>query len=183
MIGCEKIRVRLDDWLDGRLDADALGEVKDHLAFCEDCRRLFDRHLRITMDLTALGRVADRMADPASSGLRREHTPIRLGRMIAAAASLLLAVGTIYYAARRPTTLLPQDTLVEVQTRPSIPSMPTDSPAVALGDLLLRRVDSQQFRIDNAPQCVAVNVETDNPNVHIVWLYGKCATSSGRTVQ
>lgn len=183
MIGCEKIRVRLDDWLDGRLDSDALGEVNDHLAFCEDCRRVFDRHLRIAMDLTALGRVADRMVDPASSGLRRVRTSIRLGRMIAAAAFLLLAVGMIYYNARRPTTFLPQDSLVEVQPRPSIPSMPTDSPAVALGDLLLRPVDSQQIRIENAPLCMAVNVETDNPNVHIVWLYGKCATSSGRTVQ
>ena len=177
MMGCEKIRIRLDDWLDGRLTDEALGEVKDHLAYCEACRSHFERHLSLAEDLAALGRAANRMADHAGPSVGRQRR--RIGRIVAVAACLALVAGGIYYAGLSHVEFMPP-----VTSAPEAPRLVvSDRPAVPLGELMVRPVDERQVRIENAPDCVAVHVESSNPRVHIVWLYGSCTSPTSETKQ
>ncbi|RIK68089.1 MAG: hypothetical protein DCC65_04490 [Planctomycetota bacterium] len=166
MLGCEKTRIRLDDWLDGALEAEALAEVSDHLAFCDECRDRFQRALALQDDLARLGSIADRVAveDRAS----RPRTIWRLTRF-AAAAAVVLMVGAGYLMTR------PVRTGVAPGGREPIAAGDVrDSELIPLGDLMVRRLKSDRVRLIGADDCVAVDVRSSNPKVHIVWLYGQC---------
>lgn len=169
MMGCEKTRIRLDDWLDGLLDENARGEVNDHLAFCESCRALFKQHLDLQSDLAELGSVADRIAANGSGAATGRHW--RGLRVIAAAAAMLALVVTGYLLTRESSQELQSGTgqkFAQIDGRELKP----------LGDLMVRRMGNDRVQIKEGPNCVAVEVETSNPKVRVVWLYGDCVNNA-----
>lgn len=171
MLGCEKTRIRLDDWLDGMLSEEAAGEVRDHLAFCEECRGLFSRHLSIQSDLALLGKAAERIAD-ASQSRTAQRRWLGPAQIIAAAACLALLFMGGYWAFNRGGSRSERPIVAE---RPA-----TDIETVqllALGELMVAPVDRRRVEIEGADSCVAVQVQSADPNIHIVWLYGDCATA------
>lgn len=167
MLGCEKNRVRLDDWLDGLLDESARGEVNDHLAFCDDCRALFKRHLDLQGDLVELGALGDEIATGESRSASRRSW--RFGRFAAtvAAAVILIGTGTLLtrsmWSAREPGS-----------AENPVPSIAASDQPLPLGDLMVSRIDANRISLKGGPECVAVNVQTSNPKIQIVWLYGEC---------
>ncbi len=167
MMGCEKTRIRLDDWLDGLLDESARGEVNDHLAFCDECRALFKRQLDLQGDLVELGALADRIATGESRTASRRSW--RVGRVAATAAAAIMLVwaGTHFARSWR---------IAQEPGRGESPVLPiaASEQPLPLGDLMVSRIDANQISIKGGPECVAVNVQTSNPKIQIVWLYGEC---------
>lgn len=172
MLGCEKTRIRLDGWLDGLLTEDALAEVNDHLAFCEECRDRFSRQLALQDDLATLGQVADRIADSPKLRVSR-RTWLRPVRAIAIAACLALVAVSGYMVFERSQS--------GGESAPGIVRQDPVEPEerlVALGDLMIGPGDARRVRIENTEGCVAVKVKSADPKVHIVWLYGECASGA-----
>jgi len=168
MLGCEKNRVRLDDWLDGLLDESARGEVNDHLAFCDECRALFKRELELQGDLVELGALGDEIATGESRSASKRSW--RFGRFAAtvAAAVILIGTGTLLTRSLRSAR---ESGSVENP----VPSIAASDHPLPLGDLMVSRIDSNRVNIKGGgPECVAVNVQTSNPKIQIVWLYGEC---------
>lgn len=178
MFGCEKTRVRLDDWLDHALDSDAAAEVNDHLAFCEDCRALYRRNVELRDDLAALGAAADRWVDEASPSVRppgRAAMTWKWGwpgaSRVAAAVMLVVAAGYLLMPSRpagvhriAERDAPPSDVLVEITQ--------------FIGDVPVTLGGEDRVRVLGAPDCVAVNVKTDDPRIHVVWLHGSCASET-----
>lgn len=167
MMGCEKTRVRLDDWLDGLLDEPARGEVNDHLAFCNECRALFKRQLDLQGDLVEIGALADRIATGEFRTASRRRW--RFGRFAATVAAAVILIGT--------GTLLTR--LLRISPEPGSAEKPVPSIAASdriepLGDLMVSRIDANRININGGPECVAVNVHSSDPKIQIVWLYGEC---------
>lgn len=171
MLGCEKTRIRLDDWLDGMLSEEAAGEVRDHLAFCEECRELFSRQLTIQSDLASLGKAAERIADASQFPTVQPRWSGTV-RIIAAAACLALLIAGGYWAFDRGGSRSERPIIAE---RPATDIEPVQ--LLSLGELMVAPVDRKRVEIEGADSCVAVQVLSADPNIHIVWLYGDCATA------
>lgn len=170
-LGCEKTRVRLDDWLDGLLDEEVRREVNDHLAFCDECRAMFRRHLDLQGDLGALGSAAERIvAAGPSAAAGRPWRGMRFAASLAAAMALL---ATGYLITREDQ----RGVLPGGERRIALDEGQRQE-LTALGDLMVRRAGSDAVHIKGGPNCVAVNVETSNPKVHLVWLYGECGSEA-----
>ncbi|MBE7507400.1 MAG: zf-HC2 domain-containing protein [Planctomycetia bacterium] len=167
MMGCEKTRIRLDDWLDGLLDESARGEVNDHLAFCDECRARFKRHVDLQGDLVELGVLADRIATGESRIASSRSWRVGRVAVTAAAAVMLVWAGTHFARSWR---IAQEPGSVE---SPVLTVAASEQP-LPLGDLMVSRIDATQISIKGGPECVAVNVQTSNPKIQIVWLYGEC---------
>lgn len=170
-LGCEKTRVRMDDWLDGLLDEKVHGEVKDHLAFCDECRAMFKRHLDLQGDLAALGAIAERIAaaGPGAAAGRRWR-----GIRIAVGVAAVMALFATGYLITQENHLEDRPGVREQIAHGKRPA----SELTALGDLMVRSAGSDAVQIKDGPNCVAVSVETSNPKVHLVWIYGECVSEA-----
>jgi anti-sigma factor RsiW len=103
MSTCDDVRERLDDFVDGLLDADEAAAVAGHLEGCASCRAEEQALRALLSDAAAL---ADRVAPPrdlwpAIERRLRRDTGAWL-RGLAAAAALLLAAGGLLLARTAP---------------------------------------------------------------------------------
>ncbi len=166
MTQCDDIRAGLDDWLDDLLEDSVREAIETHLAECEDCASYFERHESLADDLLMLGRAADRIADTTTTTMTTAAVPrrFRLSPTINAAAGILLLIGAGSYVA--------QQWLDETQNQ-----------HVAINDPNQGEIDpiteppgtthtrKPLFDLTTPENRLARHVESDNPRIHIVWLY------------
>ena len=155
---CERVMDRLDDWLDEALDARLRSAVDAHLAGCDSCRREFARHRALADDLVVLGRIADRIVDaPVQRPLRRVRWT-RIGKVVVV---LAIAVG----AALAGRNWMNQGTLTQVvDYEPIVP----DGAPTSVENMVPTRFE---YEPAEPGRHMVVAVKSDNPRIHIVWLY------------
>jgi hypothetical protein len=168
-LGCEKTKVRLDDWLDGLLPGEAADEIRDHLSFCHDCRALFERHRAVAEDLLTLDAVAHRIADSPAAGRRGAVRPLRwISAAGAVAAALLLSAYALWNRSAPSELDSPaHPTLIAGSGKKPAPSRSRLSsvPGAATTRVTLAASDRR----------IVQNMETEDPRIHVVWLYDTVA--------
>ncbi len=149
---CDDIRAACNDWLDGTADPSIEADIDAHLAACEDCAQYFGRLRTIEDNLAILGRAADRLADAAGTPTPNKRLTWR--PLIAVAAVLMFGFVALLRHQNRGLEDIHQ--LAE-------------NTGTADGD-----VGSDQgpgFHITVPDGRLALPIESDNPRIHIVWLY------------
>lgn len=161
---CSEFQERFDDWLDDCLSATDRAAFEGHLKTCDACRRFFDYHDALANDLKALGRAADRMA--ATRTTARPVSRHKIGILqIAAVIVLFIVPGMIikrvwFDRVGQPTQVVSNDPRERSEEKPDDP-----------GDQSARPSDSSGFHFSHDDDRLAVRMKSDNPRVHIVWLY------------
>jgi len=161
---CGEIRERFDDWLEDSLSDADRKTIEGHLKACDACRRFFDYHETLANDLMALGRAADRMAAGRTAAKPVSHDRIR-PLQVAAIIALFIVPGMIikrvlFDQVGQPTQVVSNDPRERAEERPDDP-----------GDQSARPPDSSDFHFSHDDDRLAVRMKSDNPRVHIVWLY------------
>jgi len=161
---CEQARAMLDDWLDGLLDAESAGRLESHLAECQTCAALFERHRTISTTLAALGQAAERIAltperiedAGAVDGLAlagRVRRLIRSRSWIAVAAVLVMFVGAgLFMASSRDLSK-------------NAPHSPERQAPITVAE------NDDAFSVTCPEGRMVVPVASSNPRIHIVWFY------------
>jgi len=94
---CQKIREYLDFYIDNELTAETSLEVSKHLEKCQRCSVIFDdrRHIKSRLKAAVLRDAASpQLRAKIERSIREQQKTPRYGWMLAAAASLVLALGT-----------------------------------------------------------------------------------------
>ncbi|MBK8270745.1 MAG: zf-HC2 domain-containing protein [Planctomycetes bacterium] len=156
---CNDIRSQVDDWLDDAVSGERSAEIERHLAACDGCRACFARHESLVADLSALAGAANRMGSEKSVVTTTKSRWTRVSR---AAAIIALTAGIAwftsgYFQADRE-TLIVENTGITSQPGPIINS--SALPA-----------DELPFRVEVDDSHFAVNVNSGDPAIHIVWVY------------
>ncbi len=155
---CERVMDHLDDWLDEALDARLRSAVDAHLAGCESCRREFARHRALADDLAVLGRIADRIVDaPVQRTLRRVRWT-RIGKVVAV---LAIAVGAALAGWSQMNHRAPRQVADRDRNVPA--GTPTSDEN--------RAPTRFEYEPAEPSRHMVVVVKSDNPRIHIVWLY------------
>jgi len=159
-LSCDQIQSRLDDWLDDSLSSDERRGIEVHLDRCDHCRRIFDAHRGLTVDLIALGHAADSIGGFAKTPvITRKVTPIwRVAAMLLLAASAIVAT-KIFLQAERHTIVVVDSNPPETSSRPIDRTPAAD--------------EREGFNIDVSDSYLAVQMKSSDPTIHIVWLYGE----------
>src|SRR5215471_12797872 len=76
-ITCARVRVLLEPYVDGELDAERTRAVQNHLATCADCRRHHEQAISLPFRLKALPSPPPR--DTFASDVMRAIAPARVG--------------------------------------------------------------------------------------------------------
>ncbi len=152
---CQHVCDRLDDWLDGLLDAVERSAIEDHLSRCSSCRDAFHLQQKLASDLFKLGGVADRIASEPAKRVRTITWP-RIFMRIAAAIGFAVGIttGTLWYR-HRPTAVTDISSSIAIHSSPN------------------EQVNPRALELHMPPEDkrLVVNVESKNPKIHIVWLY------------
>lgn len=164
---CETCRRRLDDYLDGALAGAERRLVDTHLEACSRCRAEFDRFRLMDEDLCSLGVAADRLA-AAESGARPARSHRAWWRVAAAVA---IAVGLAAVGVRHGPALRQPDT--QRGDRVISDGGSADSPVQ--GGRTTKEIGGSGFCIVQKDRRIAVRMRSENPRVHIVWLYESVA--------
>lgn len=162
MARCTEIRERFDDWLEGRLPAADRTVIEDHLRACDGCRRFFDEQAALAGDLLALGCAADRMA--AGRAAVKPVSPRRVDVLqIAAVIVLFIVPGMII---KRVWFDRGDEPAQVVSNRPP----PAASGVHDTGDAPTHPAEPA-FSVSTDEDRLAVLMSTENPRIHLVWLY------------
>jgi hypothetical protein len=153
---CADISARLDDWLDGALDPVSQREVDAHLMACDSCRSAFAAHGRMAAQLRSLGHLADSVAD-APRGVRGARFATRLIRI---AAAIAIVAGGAWLA--RQLLTAPGETQIAQKGGGS------EDPGFDGSD---ERPFEPVIQLVKDDGRISVPVESNNPRIHIVWLY------------
>jgi len=150
---CDHFNRRIDDWLDGTLEDADRSRIDAHLAACSSCASMAAAERRMATDLSMLNDVGNRIAHqgvaaPPESTPRRRLNPVR----IAAALAILVGGGyaAIHFATRTPSVNDSSDIAANVEESGPIKTT-----------FMMPRDDTR----------MSVRMPSDNPRVHIVWLY------------
>lgn len=162
----------LDGYLAGWLSDDEAAGFEAHLADCRVCRREAEEQRRIDR-LLAEGAERLEPLPPSLMGriegqvrsLRR-HTLIRRALGLATAATILLAVA--FWYTQQDVGVPPQPE--RVAERPSEPEG-AEHEAAPPPQLASEDQPSTQVRLADPSDAILVPMETDAPNVSIVWVY------------
>ncbi|MCA9256451.1 MAG: zf-HC2 domain-containing protein [Phycisphaerales bacterium] len=150
---CDHFRARLDDWLDGTIEDADRSRIEAHLADCQACASMASAERRLTMDLSILNDLGNRIAHQAVEAppQTKPRTRFNPGR-IAAAVAILVGGGyaAVQFATRTPGVKESSDIDVNVE-----------SPAPIQTTFMMPRDDTR----------MSVRMPSENPRVHIVWLY------------
>jgi hypothetical protein len=152
MSTCDDIRAACDDWLDGTADPSLEADIDAHLAACEDCAQYFGRLRAIEDNLALLGDAADRLADAAGTPAPKKRHAWR--PLIAVAAVLMFG----FVALLRH----------QKQGQEGIPQL-AERTGTTKHDLGSDR--DPDFHMTVPDDRLALSIESDNPRIHIVWLY------------
>lgn len=158
---CKTTLALMDDWVDGAIDPAQRHAIERHLSTCASCGAAFEAQQRLAGDLSALGGAADAIAaGPAESAPKALPGASVWGTTLRFAAAMVLAVGAAWMA-RVALWPVHEDAgrsgpmYVENDARNH--ELPADS-----GPTVILASDRAQM---------AVEVESSNPRIHIVWLY------------
>ena len=152
MSTCDDTRAACDDWLDGAADSSLMADIDAHLAACEGCAQYFGRLKTLEDNLALLGDAADRLADAAGTPAPMKRLTWR--PLIAVAAVLMFGFATL---------LRHQDRGSEDARRLA------DLSGMAIDDVVSD--PDPGFHITVPDDRLALPIESDNPRIHIVWLY------------
>ena len=102
MTECERFEEQLSALLDGELTAEEEAEARAHMAACPDCRAMYEAFAAVG-DAIGGQDVPDTLHDgimekvrAAEKAGRTQHTIVRLRPVLAAAACLVVLVGTVF---------------------------------------------------------------------------------------
>lgn len=156
MIECVACREWIDLDLDGLLDTNSATDLNAHLQSCAACRRYEQAQRALSLDLASLALAADDLA----AGNRHEarRAPNWMGITSRAAAVGLVIAGTWMFV-RHPSSIPPAHRS----------SRTTGLSEDAQSAPPTRFAASVELSPSNAG--FVVPIETDNPRVHVVWLY------------
>ncbi len=165
---CDTVRGHLADWLDDAVDPAVGAAIESHLSACESCRAQFERHRTLAGDLLLLGEVADRMADagPRVGALAPRG---RWQWLIRIAAAVVFAVGTSWAV----WSVLQRDDGAQQVVRVPDADQPRDDRAI--DDAPAR--SSFRLAMADGDTRMVVPVKSENPRIHIVWLYDTISPS------
>lgn len=165
MTQCDNIRAGLDDWLDDLLDDHVREAIETHLAECEQCALFFSQHKSLADDLLNLGLAANRIADTTTTTTTTAAAPrrVRLSPTLSAAAVILLLVGVGSYIAQQWHSETPNQQFAMNEEHHD----ETNPIAEPLGPTPRKPA----FDLTTSENRLARHVESDNPSIHIVWLY------------
>lgn len=162
---CEQARDRIHDRLDGLLSDDGAKRLDRHLESCESCRTLFEQLNRLDRGLAALRSLSDLPDLDRQPPIRMRSAP-RGVRVWRAAAALALVIGA-GFAAMSWMNRTGEKSGAEFVEAPATETV--RAPTIALGE-------------KSAEMYVAVMQDTDQPDVHIVWLHRTVGTPRERTI-
>lgn len=156
---CNDIRSQLDDWLDDAVSGERSTEIERHLAACDGCRAWFARHESLVADLSALAGAANRMVAEKPVAPSAKSRWVRVSR---AAAIIALTAGIAwftrgYFQADRKTLIVENAGI-------------TSQPGAIINSSALP-ADELPFRVEVDDAHFAVNVDSGDPAIHIVWVY------------
>mgnify|MGYP001242791101 CR=1 FL=1 len=163
MTPCQDIQSRMDDWLDDLLAPNERDQIEAHLTTCRECREFFDAHRVLAADLLALSQAADRIvAAPRGP----EQTAVRWLRGWRAAAAVLLAVGTLIAAMQFARSSRSPQLVEHISEGPgAVIEVAEIEPPVAIPE--------SRPVIDVGANRMPVRMETQNPRIHLVWIYDR----------
>lgn len=162
MSECEFITARLDDWLDGTLDGASRVRFEAHIAACERCAGVVARERQLAADLAGLNDIGNRIALEAA-GMPLPKRKKTGGLRVAAAIAILFAGG---YAA----TLL---------WRPSQTGPAAQEAKVAQGGKPAEPPVTTTFMLASGDARLSVRMPSDDPKVHVFWLYETASPPAG----
>lgn len=157
MNACTACREQIDLRMDGMLDASLQSQLADHLSMCAACRRYDAAQGALSGDLSALSRVAEVLAAPRVPARRWAPNWMHTGKVAAALAFAVLCTWTFV---RQPS--------IRHQSAPApVPITSADNPSDVPPPI--------RFAVSVDPvdedKRFTIPIQTDNPRVHIVWLY------------
>ena len=99
---CERFEEMISALLDGELSADEEAEVRAHMEHCPDCRAMYEAFAAVgeavgaqEVPATLHSGIMDKV-HAAEKASRTQHTIVRLRPILAAAACLVVVVGTVF---------------------------------------------------------------------------------------
>lgn len=154
MHDCDFIRENFDDWSDGLLDGAEAARFDEHVTGCERCAAFVAEERRIGLDLAALNSIANRIAHegPTTAPAARRR---RSGWRIAAAIALFAVGGYV----------------VTLVSRRASNSDESKTPAVAHVDTVGPAAVQTSFILPEGDTRLSVRVASDNPRIHMFWIY------------
>lgn len=157
MSACDAYRDQIERRVDGLRDAEFEASLAAHLSRCRECRDYEQAQRALSVDLTVLSRVAHELTAPSVAANPTGSGWIRIATRAAAIALVILGTWTIV---RKPNAM------------PIAPSSPPIA-GTSNAPQLERRPIRFAAHVEplNATTRFAVPIETDNPRVHVVWLY------------
>ena len=157
MNACAACREQIELRMDGMLEAALAAQLDSHLSQCTACRRYDEAQQALTGNLNALSRVAESLAAPQNRETSTAPRWIHAGKVAAALAFVVLCTWTFV---RRPST------------KPDIAPAPVASDTT-LNDPKTRPPVRLAVSVEliDAETRFAIPIATENPRVHMVWLY------------
>ncbi|MFV2070391.1 MAG: anti-sigma factor [Pirellulales bacterium] len=176
MSPCDQLDGYLANWLSERQRA----AFKSHLADCHACRSQIELQSRIDRLLVEgveqLGSASPSLIDSIEGRIQSLHRrrTVRLAAGLAPAASVALLVG-VWSAIQEPTRRLPESQpIAKKQAKPVRPREDGVLPVP-----LARQTESLvRVTASDPSAAILVPVETEHPNVSIVWVYSTMIPAS-----
>ena len=152
---CQFVEAHMDAWLDGELDAAATARFERHVTACPACAERIRLERSISADFETLGHIAGRIAH---EGAVADAAPRRRFRVWRAAATIALVVGAGYAA-----TMLIRSASNPKNGQLARTVEPDDEANQAPIRLSMSLADDDTR--------LSVRMPSDDPRVHIIWLY------------
>jgi hypothetical protein len=151
---CEEFEGLLDQWADDEISASDRARLEAHVAGCAECRKMMSHLEEITGDCVRLAACAEQIA----AGVQARRTSIWYRGEWKAAAAILIVV-TLTWSLRpgREHARPAQERTTIVQA-----NVPRD---------VIRVADAGDIVLNHPSHELAVEFESKQPDVRIVWLY------------
>lgn len=170
MADCESIKRQIDDYLDDRLDSAALRAFERHVAECSECQSTVINERSLIGNVSALGVLADRIA--AAPVAPVELPSKRLGAWRVAAAIVVFAaigLGAYQFGTRKFTRSKLTDNS----------GNHLDMPHEGVHSSTTIDLEKAYVTLEGGDDRLAVQVASDDPHVHVIWLYDVASNENG----
>jgi hypothetical protein len=170
-ITCDHVMDRLDELLDGELDADEATAVNDHLEMCAECHRELEAVRNLTAEAASLprsiepdndlwpgiaGRIEARRVVRGRFGWRSPHLARRIVTTAAAAAVLVAAVTAAYLAGLHRSSTRTADSNLGPTTVVAA-HLELDADLVRVRDDLMARLEQRRNQLSPATWSVVMD--------------------------
>jgi anti-sigma factor RsiW len=158
--GCDETRAFFEDWLDGLLDDETRTRFNAHIETCRECRDFLSQRRALADDLLMLGRAADALADAGVPKTVPRLLRWRSWSIVAATVLFFLTAG-LYFSEFRHLG----------GTGSGISGPEPSSTNAANERSRASSASDRDFGVTCPDGCMLVPMTSDNPRIHIVWLY------------